>query len=91
MFGNTYAPNVGIIFFDTYHATSSSSLAHISRPSIHQPTILLSALINQPALENVIENTQYNLHKQEKRKNAFLALIAIFLVLYYEGILGNLL
>ena len=52
MLGNTYVcSKCWCHFIDTYHATSSSSLAHISRPSIHQPTILLSALINQQAFE----------------------------------------
>jgi len=91
MFGNTYAPNVGIIFFDTYHATSSSSLAHISRPSIHQPTILLSALINKPALEQCHREYSIQPTQAGETQNAFLSLIAIFLVLYYKGILGNLL
>ena len=82
MFGNMYAPNVGVIFLDTYHATSSSSLAHISRLSIHEPTILLSALINKPAFEQCHRKYSIRPTQAGDMHNAFLALITIFFWFY---------
>ena len=58
---------------------SSSSLAHINRLSIHEQTILLSALINKPAFERCHRKYSIQPTQAGDTHNAFLALITIHL------------